>query len=450
MTMPRVDPDLLPPFALPARFFLTAPLFGMLCAGWLLVSGPGIWVSRWHPALLGATHLLVLGFLLMVMVGALAQVVPVIAMRSLPAARTLLPWVHILLCLGTLLLAASLGLPRPLWLPWALASLLPALSVFAGMLLWALLGKSSGEIAASLTRLSGLALVVTILLGAWLALGTRWPGRFAIGRWLTDVHASWGLLGAAGLLVIAVGSQVIPMFHVTPAFPKAGLRAMAAWLLAGLLLALLGVSRTGGNHGLWAVTPWVSLAGVVLFAVLVQLLLAKRKRKVPDATVNAWRLAAGGLLLGAVILPLSVFTPQWGWPAGSTLAAQFLLLGSLWTIVVGMLLKIVPFLAWLHLQSLAGFQPSALARVPHMQALLAGSWARAQVALHAVAMVTLVICPLWSDLHVFACLLLLGNMALLGGLLGLAVLRAGKARSHVVHALAEARGQTSGVFGRTM
>jgi len=67
-----------PPFALPLRFFLTAPLFLLAAAG-LIVWAPEALASRWTPQALALTHALTLGFLAMVMLGALMQMLPVVA-----------------------------------------------------------------------------------------------------------------------------------------------------------------------------------------------------------------------------------------------------------------------------------------------------------------------------------------------------------------------------------
>ena len=63
--------DKAPPFAAPLRFFLTAPLFALLAGALLLVEGEGMFASRWTPGLLAATHLVTVGFMLQVMLGAL-------------------------------------------------------------------------------------------------------------------------------------------------------------------------------------------------------------------------------------------------------------------------------------------------------------------------------------------------------------------------------------------
>ena len=68
-----------PPLTAPLRFFLTAPLFGLLAGLLIAVEGADIFASRWMPGALAATHLMTVGFMLQVMLGALIQILPVVA-----------------------------------------------------------------------------------------------------------------------------------------------------------------------------------------------------------------------------------------------------------------------------------------------------------------------------------------------------------------------------------
>src|SRR5574343_70151 len=72
-----------PPFAAPLRFFLTAPLFAVLAGLLVAWEGPGLFASRWMPGALAATHLVTVGFMLQVMLGAMIQILPVVAGANL-------------------------------------------------------------------------------------------------------------------------------------------------------------------------------------------------------------------------------------------------------------------------------------------------------------------------------------------------------------------------------
>ena len=69
--------DQSPPMAAPFRFFLTAPVFSALAGVLLLWEGPDMLASRWTPAVLALTHLITVGFMMQVMLGAMVQILPV-------------------------------------------------------------------------------------------------------------------------------------------------------------------------------------------------------------------------------------------------------------------------------------------------------------------------------------------------------------------------------------
>src|SRR5688572_8770269 len=105
--------DDLPPLRVPLRFFLTAPLFGMVAGILWVLEGHTDFVVRWTPGMLAATHLFTLGFMAMVMIGALFQVVPVLGGGAIP--RTLAPLIHAALTGGTACLAVGLYHQSPAW-----------------------------------------------------------------------------------------------------------------------------------------------------------------------------------------------------------------------------------------------------------------------------------------------------------------------------------------------
>src|ERR1035441_10512006 len=107
--------DQAPPISVPFRFFLSAPIFLVLAAGVLLWRGPEVLESRLSPPALAVTHLFTLGFMSMVMVGALMQLLPVGAGASIARPRAIAAITHTGLSVGTLSLAAGF-LFGALWL----------------------------------------------------------------------------------------------------------------------------------------------------------------------------------------------------------------------------------------------------------------------------------------------------------------------------------------------
>ncbi|HEY9145784.1 MAG TPA: hypothetical protein VIN36_03790 [Thiobacillus sp.] len=384
-----------PPFSLPLRFFLTAPLF-LLAAGGLLVLAPEALASRWTPQALALTHALTLGFLAMSMLGALMQMLPVVAGASLPAPRLVSWFSHVPLAAGTVALMTGFLMARPAAFALAIVLLGSSFAVFLAAATLSL-ARAVSSVTVGGMRLALGSLGITALLGLALAL-------LRAGGWTPPAveaamaaHVAFGLLGWVLLLVIGVAYQVVPMFQITPPYPPRLSRRLAATLFALLLFhastpMLPGVVTRIVDAGL--------AGGILLFALATLRLQARRRRKLPDVTLDYWRLGMASLIACVVVWLVAQFRPAWADSDAYPLWLGVLFIGGFAVSVVsGMLYKIVPFLAWFHLQ--AQLQARA-GSIPTMKDMIAGRWTRWQFRLHFVACVLLIAATRWPHLAVAA------------------------------------------------
>lgn len=373
--------DQAPPISVPLRFFLSAPLFGGAAALLMAWYGPGVLASRWLPASAGVVHLLTLGFATMVMAGAMLQMLPVVAGSPVVFSRVVAWGLHAPLTLGTIALVGGfLSGARGAFLVAAVLLATFAL-VFIGAVALSLLRAKTAFATVNGMWAALISLAVAATLGALLAwsFGSGvFPTDFAIWR---DLHPLWGLAGWIGVLVVGVGYQVVPMFQLTPPYPPVLARALAPLALAGLA----GASLLPGTW-LPRFAGWTTAAALCTFAVATFRLQARRRRRLPDVSLDYWRVALGSLIAAALL-----FSARPVWPL--VLAAQcevlFAILaiaGFALSVIEGMLLKIVPFLAWFHLQARAGLA----GRVPNVKELLPDAPARWQLRAHVVALVLLI------------------------------------------------------------
>jgi len=202
----KLDLDQSPELAAVLRFFLATPLFALLAGLLLLWQGESAFHSRWSPATLALTHLFTLGVLGMSMLGALIQILPVVAGCELPHVDKMARTVHTLLGAGTLVLAGAFLGSRAWLFALAVALLAPALLWFIGCLavgLWRAVPEGAAPMVA-MVRLALAALLVTVVLGALLGTALALPGGLPLPLMrVTDLHALWGLFGWGGLLLPA-------------------------------------------------------------------------------------------------------------------------------------------------------------------------------------------------------------------------------------------------------
>ncbi|NEX62269.1 permease [Noviherbaspirillum galbum] len=374
-----------PAFSLPARFFLAAPVFAVLAGSLAAWGGPDVFVSRWSPLTLGIVHLLVLGFLSSVMIGALFQMLPVVAGVPIAFSRVASRLVPVALWAGTLLLAGGLILSNGTLTLSAIPLLVAALGGFGLLCLWSLRNAVSSTAMLRGVRLAVTALVAAAALGAAAAalLGTGSGLAGLSFTSLVNAHAAWGLAGWLGLLVIAVAYQVVPMFQVTPTYPA----WMSGWLAPVLfvLLALTSAMGAAGSGGMAQVAAALALMGsLASFAVTTLSLLRRRKRPQADPTTRFWHLSLASLLAAACLGAAGSMMPGLtDAPAYSLVLGVLLIVGFGMSVVCGMLYKILPFLVWYHLQNeLAG----GCQRAPNVKQVISDAWALRHLGVHAVAL----------------------------------------------------------------
>ncbi|MDE1988981.1 MAG: hypothetical protein KGI82_00805 [Betaproteobacteria bacterium] len=376
-----------PPISVPFRFFLTAPLFLLAAATLLLVEGPDLMVHRHSAAALAAAHLLTLGFSSMVMCGALLQLLPVLGGVPLSHPGRMAWLVHAPLVAGTLGLALAFLSGQALFFHLALIFLGTAFGCFGLWLASTLRKIRGGGASIQGMRAALAALIVTVSLGLVLA-AARSSGLTIPYVPLSSLHPLWGLGGWTTLLIAGLAYQLIPMFQLTAPYPA----RMTSRLIPTLLLLLAGKTLgeflpgpTGKALSLAASLGLI--AGYLWFATVTWQLLSRRRRKVPDTTLQFWRLGLGLLMLSVGIALLAEVMGD-GLPEPWLLMLGVLALpGFILCVIQGMLYKIVPFLTWFHLQSAY----PGLGIVPNVRDIHARFHADRQLALLAVALAALAV-----------------------------------------------------------
>ncbi len=384
----------IPPVLIPLRFFLAAPFFAILAALLVLYHGPQIWTSRWSFSTLALTHLLTLGFMLMIMIGALYQFIPVMIGRLIPGGSRLVALIHAALIIGIVSLTSAF-LTQINGLYWlALASLGLSLSLFSLSLLPLLMAKLNDHLIVFLIRILFFVLLITIGLGLLMLLAYAYPESDIVFRLYTDRHALWGLVGWVVLLILAVSSQVIPMFFVTPEFSVRYLKLLSLFIL--LTLSAISVEAEWFLSG--ELFHLILSLELVFFSVYTLRLINQRKRKLADVTINFFRLSLLSLLI--VIAYWWMFY-LWS-DALAEMKNQFeltlgvlLIYGLALSAIIGMLQKIVPFLIYLNLQNLSFKHPQAMSVKPrlvlHMKQVISTEQSQTQFILHINSFMLLII-----------------------------------------------------------
>jgi hypothetical protein len=332
------------PVSIPFRYLGAAVVF--LLIAWPLVFLGADSVPRFAGGLgpvLGALHALTLGVLVMTAIGASLQLLPVATVQAVGSVRLaralwwlLVPGVTLVvtgMAFGSVRVLAGGSVPLLVALvlfAWLLGSNLAyarrqRLSVVHGWIAWSCL---------LLVIASAGALVLHYLVGLPLRL-----------RDVAGAHLIVAAYGFLGFLVLGFSYLLLPMFAVAKA-PSSWVQAI---VLAGSVLALL----LGALSVLFAVsTEWLAVAaglGAISALVHVLAMVQSLRRRLRRAR-EGWTLLVG---CAWVALPLSLaiaalhMLGRLGERA-PTLFGALLIVGWLLSFVLGVLERIVPFLASVH------------------------------------------------------------------------------------------------------
>jgi len=359
-----------PPISIPMRFFLAGPVFGMIAALLLLFSGPSALSSRWLPGLLTNAHIMLLGFATMVMFGAIQQFLPVVAGATIPRPRLFSLIVQILWFVGLSTMIPGFLYHHPLLFGIALLSFGSGLLVFIVVIGLSLKRAQARNETVTAIMLAMTSLGIVGVFGMLLAAG--YAGWLPLYRgYLTDLHLTWGLLGWMGFLIMGVAYQVVPMFQLTPNYNQKTRSFLVPSLFGLLVLRTLNTLPFLKVSWLSLLLEWSMVIGFALFAIETLWLQMRRKRKIWDATLWFWRVGTSVLLVTCILWCLGQL---FGWSKSyhnfHLLLGFLYIFGFVFCVLLGMLLKIVPFLVWFHLQGLQTqrmMKGLSMQKIPHMK-----------------------------------------------------------------------------------
>lgn len=373
------------PSSIPFRFFGGAVFFHLAFWCGIVWAAPEISNFVIGPGrVLAVLHLLTLGVFAATAFGAAFQLLPVATKQPLRAEwpARLVAW---LLFPGVALLAV--GIAETLHLPAAAGGILSAAGVMlAGVLLADNLARARGMASVVAHGWAAVASLFALAILGFLLVIDQHHGLFADRRGVGVAHAILAVYGFMGMLALGFSYVLVPMFGLAPAPSTRAALTSCALAAAGLALGAAGalfgepaILGAGAAAGLGA-------AGLHLRLMAGALKARMRKRLGPSFLLIriAWACFPASLALGALMA-----LDLWPWHAPALFGAVALL-GWLLTFVLGMLQRIVPFLASMHasgpgrapplVSTLTAEGPLAihrychLAAVPALAAGIAGDW----------------------------------------------------------------------------
>lgn len=331
------------PFDVVVPFYLYAALFFLISCVLLLLSTGSFTGHHFHPDLLAITHAMALGCGTMIILGASYQLVPVLIesrLENLFLAKCSF-WV------------AALGIPFLVYgfytfqLGWVSqvggVAINLAVILYVVNMAWSV-GKSKKENVHAVFVLTASSwLLLTTLLGLLLLFNFTLDLLPRDSLYYLSLHAHFGIVGWFLLLVMGVGSRLLPLFLISKYTNTALLWTIYVLVNLGLLL-FLAMELNPALVGFYMVPIVMIMGGVGLFFYFVKKAYNKRiKRKTDD------QMKVSLTAIVMFIIPLIILIAVKGTATQESLVVAYgfcIFFGWITAIILGMTFKTLPFIVW--------------------------------------------------------------------------------------------------------
>ena len=334
--MNPVSKDFAPPLKLIAPFFKFGVIFYLISMLALLFFEPTFSYQQMDIA--GWMHLFLLGFVMMIIFGAMAQLIPVV----LEVGHVVVDVYYVILPLlgiGTGMMVLGFWM-APALLPYGGMLVLVAMVIFAFENMATLKNSKLDNMTVSTVKWSNGYLLLGILTGFFIALGFAGSVNIDVALML-KAHVYAVLGGYVLLTIMGLSLTLIPMFSLAHGFEETAIKR--AFRLVIVAVAVVFAGALLGLEWLMMIGYLIAFAGVAFYIWQIYIIATLTVRKELDVWAKSMLFAFGSLIFsmmtGLVFLLTNsqtmLHTTVW-----------FFVVGFISSMITGHLYKIVPFLVW--------------------------------------------------------------------------------------------------------
>jgi len=334
--MTPISRDFAPPLSLIAPYFKYGVIFYMLSMMSLLFFEPTFSYQQMDVA--GWVHLFLLGFVMMVIFGAMAQLVPVV----LEVGHVVVDVYYIILPLlsfGVTMMVAGFWF-MPALLPYGGLLVLVAMLIFAFENIATLKKTTIRTLTVNTVAWSNGYLLLGILTGFAIALGLSGDLSIDISLML-KAHVYAVLGGYVLLTIIGLSLILIPMFSLAHGFDETAINRAFKLVVVGVGLVFMGALL--GFEWLMMIGYLVTFAGAIFYLWQIYIIAMLTVRKELDVWAKSMIFAFGSLIFSMITGVVFLLTDS---QTMLHTTVWFFLLGFVSSMITGHLYKIVPFLVW--------------------------------------------------------------------------------------------------------
>jgi hypothetical protein len=331
-----ISRDFAPPLKMISPFFKVGSLFYALGVLFLLFLSPD--GGHLDMTTVGWVHWFLLGFVMMTIFGAMAQLIPVVVEVghfSVDLYYVIFPS----LLIGTLTMVVGFW-----WVPDVLA--------YGGMLVLVAMVTFLAETFLTLKRAeritltvksvfaANIFLTVAIVIGFLMALAIGEGVVLDVTKWL-GAHAMLVLGGFVTLTIMGLSLVLLPMFGLSHGFDQKPLDRAVLLMIVSVSVYVIGAAL--GWNWLRMLALVTSFVSVGFYGYEIWLIYKTRARKAHDIYARTMYVGYGSLAVALILGIVTLFSSN---EQILLSAAWFLVLGFFSYLINGHLYKIVPFLVW--------------------------------------------------------------------------------------------------------
>lgn len=392
-----------PPFRIVAKYFISAIVSFVLMNFMLMINYNDVNGHHFQPKILSITHIATLGFITMIIFGAMFQLVPVVLEVKLFS--TILAeiqfWIYTFGVIGLVYKFWYFGSELSFALPAILLNI--AMFIFAFNIIASMIKVKNWNITGTFLAAAIFWLIVTAIAGILLAVNLDHPYIKINHLQYLKLHANVALIGWVTMVIMGVSFKLIPMFTLSHGYEL----TLAKWAFVLINFGLLGINwimhyvDTGIYNMIFGIAITV---GLILYLIQIYIIFKKRVRRKLDIGLKFSAVSFSMLGL-STLLGFSFLFIEYENITNLTLVYGFMIIVAyISTLIVGQMYKIVPFLVWYHKYS----SKIGIEKVPILKEMFSEKLAELNLYLMFVGIIISVL----SFLSQFNILLLIGFVLL--------------------------------------
>ncbi|NOX15356.1 MAG: hypothetical protein GXP61_04940 [Epsilonproteobacteria bacterium] len=332
--------DMAPPFVLVAHYFLAGAIFYAFSAFLLPFYANEIGGYFLSSSIASLMHLYLLGFVMMVIFGAMYQLVPVVL--EIPIFSKDFAYIQFYMFVGGILLF-TFGLWNENYtqiLPYGAMLVYISMLIFVANIFLTYKNITRWDIVAKYILVSNIFLLIGATIGFIIALNLIY-GFYPELVNLVQMHIATTIFGYIIMTIMGIGMILLPMFSLSHGFKQTAIHMAFYTIIIGLLLFLVGtllnlnLLKFGG----------VIFTTFAIFAALYQmyLIFSTRIRKQNDFWAKNMMASFATLIISFFMLATGIITKN---DLFYILFGFTLFFGFFTFFIVGHIYKILPFLVW--------------------------------------------------------------------------------------------------------